>query len=468
MFRLFRHYLSGQSLFLFGADCLLLFGIYYFISTTSLPLPTVPFHGLSGEAARGSGALFLSAAMGVVMWSTGLYDRSRLADISHSSKRLILAFIIGYPLVLSLAVLDDGRTISGFGQLPVYGASAIAASVGVLTFRFTFARVLNLVDTRRRILVIGVGPRAAHIEELVRQNRNHQFTVVGYVRVMNEETIVEPSHALSGIDSLADAVAHFRAQELVVAITNRRGFPLQSLLECRLLGIPVTDYLTFWERETGQVMLEALDPSWLVYSDGFRLGAASEFLKRLFDIMVSITFLILLAPLILAAAAAIRLDSPGSVLFVQERVGRNGRTFALYKFRSMYADAEASGVPRWAEVNDERVTRVGAFLRKTRIDELPQIFNVLKGDMSIVGPRPERPYFVQTLTKDIPFYNSRHYVRPGITGWAQINYPYGASVGDSRQKLSFDLYYIKNYSFLLDLLILLETVQAIIWPHGVR
>ena len=153
---------------------------------------------------------------------------------------------------------------------------------------------------------------------------------------------------------------------------------------------------------------------------------------------------------------------------MQERVGRNGRTFSLYKFRSMYADAEASGVPRWAEVNDERVTRVGALLRKTRIDELLQIFNVLKGDMSIVGPRPERPYFVQTLTKDIPFYNSRHYVRPGITGWAQINYPYGASVGDARQKLSFDLYYIKNYSFLLDLLILLETVQAIIWPHGVR
>ena len=234
-------------------------------------------------------------------------------------------------------------------------------------------------------------------------------------------------------------------------------------------GIAITSYLCFWERETRRVNLMALDPSWLIYADGFHVATATNaFLKRALDLVASLALLVLTLPTLVLAALAIKLDGPGPLLYRQERVGRGGQPFRICKFRTMRVDAETNSGPQWAAVGDARVTKIGRFLRRMRIDELPQILNVLQGDMSFVGPRPERPCFVQSLAADIPFYAERHRVRPGITGWAQINYPYGASIEDARAKLSYDLYYIKNFSFLFDLLIILSTAKAVFFDGGGR
>jgi sugar transferase (PEP-CTERM system associated) len=273
---------------------------------------------------------------------------------------------------------------------------------------------------------------------------------------------VEDEHALA---RYAQTVG---AREIVVATDERRGMPVLQLLHCKIAGINVIDYLTFWERETRKVELEALQPSWLIFSDGFRQGRIIDAMKRGFDVGVSLALFVLVLPVVLMAALAIRLEDRGPALYRQERVGRDGVTFTLLKFRSMRQDAEHSGRPQWAAQADPRVTRVGAILRRFRIDELPQLLNVLKGDMSFVGPRPERPYFVDALAKELPFYRERHSVKPGITGWAQVNYPYGASLEDARQKLAYDLYYVKNRTLFLDFLILIETVRVILFHEGAR
>jgi sugar transferase (PEP-CTERM system associated) len=268
--------------------------------------------------------------------------------------------------------------------------------------------------------------------------------------------------------SLAKMATALRAKEIILAPDDRRGLPVRQLLECRLSGIRVIDYVAFWERETGRVDLESLQPSWFILSDGFHMGPVSEFLKRGLDLLISSIILIAFLPVMVMAAIAIKLESPGPLLFHQERVGLRGRPFTLLKFRSMRVDAERDGNPQWAQRNDPRVTRVGAFIRLVRIDELPQLWNVLRGDMSFVGPRPERPYFVEQLSQSIPFYNERHAIRPGITGWAQVNYCYGASVEDARHKLSYDLYYLKNRDLFLDFVTLMQTVRVILWPEGAR
>jgi sugar transferase (PEP-CTERM system associated) len=244
--------------------------------------------------------------------------------------------------------------------------------------------------------------------------------------------------------------------------------PVKALLDCKLEGVLVSDYSTFWESETGKVDLDALHPSWLIFSDGFVGGWMQSMFKRAFDIFASAVLLAVSLPVIVLTALVIRLTSPGPVFYRQERVGLNGKPFMLLKFRSMRVDAERDGVPRWAAVNDNRVTPVGAFIRNTRIDEIPQIFNVLKGEMSFIGPRPERPFFVEELRHAIPYYFERHRVKPGISGWAQLNYPYGASVEDAKQKFQYDLYYIKNYSLFLDFIVLVQTARVILWPQGVR
>jgi sugar transferase (PEP-CTERM system associated) len=240
------------------------------------------------------------------------------------------------------------------------------------------------------------------------------------------------------------------------------------LLRCKIDGIQISDYQTFCERETCRLDLDELRPSWLIFGAGFTRGFFTDLLKRGFDIFVSGVMLLITLPFSLIAAVLIKLESPGPVLYQQERVGLHGRKFMVLKLRSMRRDAETGGAPQWAQVRDPRVTRVGAFIRLTRIDELPQLLNVLRGDMSFVGPRPERPYFVDQLSDSIPFYRERHCVKPGITGWAQINYPYGASLEDSRQKLAYDLYYVKNHGLFLDFIIILSTVRVILMQQGAR
>jgi sugar transferase (PEP-CTERM system associated) len=292
---------------------------------------------------------------------------------------------------------------------------------------------------------------------------------VGYVPLGESGTKIESDREVRGNLSLAEVAANERIDEIVVALDERRGsLPVKALLNCKLNGIAVTDYSTFWERETCKMDLDALHPSWLIFSDGFVGGSVQLLVKRLFDVAASLLLLLWSLPVLAVTALAIRLDSAGAIFFRQERVGHNGKPFKLVKFRSMRPDAEKDGVPKWADVNDKRVTRIGALIRKTRIDEIPQILNVLRGEMSFIGPRPERPYFVAKLEEVIPYYRERHRVKPGISGWAQLNYPYGASTEDAKEKFQYDLYYIKNCSLFLDLIVLVQTVRVVLWPVGAR
>jgi sugar transferase (PEP-CTERM system associated) len=267
---------------------------------------------------------------------------------------------------------------------------------------------------------------------------------------------------------IEDIVARHRVEEIIVAVREQRGggVPMDQLLACRIRGVRVFDHAAFYERTRAEVPLESLKASWLVYGHGFVQGRARQAAKRVFDIVVSSLLLLLAAPLMLLTALAIKLDSPGPVLYRQQRVGLGGRLFMCLKFRSMRMDAERDGVARWAVKDDPRVTRVGTFMRKMRIDELPQLIGVLRGEMSMVGPRPERPSFVEELTREIPFYGVRHSVKPGVTGWAQVRYTYAASVEDARKKHQLDLYYVKNNSLFLDMLVLIETVSVVLFREG--
>jgi sugar transferase (PEP-CTERM system associated) len=258
-----------------------------------------------------------------------------------------------------------------------------------------------------------------------------------------------------------------RANKVVISLTERRGaFPLQEILNCKLSGMEVLDAPEFYERVNGKLMLENITPSWFIFSKGFKIMGLRRFFKRIGDIVLSLAGLILVSPLLPLVALAIKLESPGPVLFKQIRVGKADENFVIYKFRSMRQDAEKESGAVWAKKNDNRVTKLGNFLRKSRIDELPQLFNVLIGDMSLVGPRPERPEFVKDLKKVIPYYSERHFVKPGITGWAQVRYPYGASVEDAIEKLRYDLYYIKNYSLFFDLRIMIDTISVMARKMG--
>ncbi|MBU6440261.1 MAG: TIGR03013 family PEP-CTERM/XrtA system glycosyltransferase, partial [Betaproteobacteria bacterium] len=324
----------------------------------------------------------------------------------------------------------------------------------------------------RKVLVIGCGAEAQSVAADIEQRGGGAYDLVGFYPSRDDDA---PAPGLSApvLDTarpLASLAGEHDIDDIVVAVREQRGgvLPLRHLLECRTLGIAVHSLAAFSERLKGEVPLDSLKASWLIYGNGFAQGWLRTTIKRLFDVVVALTLLALTWWIMLLAALAIFIEDGAPVLFRQERVGRSGKTFNVLKFRSMRTDAEKDGVARWAQANDSRVTRVGRFVRKTRIDELPQLFNVLRGEMSLVGPRPERPSFVEQLTEQIPFYAIRHSVKPGLTGWAQVRFSYGASLADARRKLQFDLYYVKNHSLVLDAQILLETVRVVVFGEGAR
>jgi sugar transferase (PEP-CTERM system associated) len=295
--------------------------------------------------------------------------------------------------------------------------------------------------------------------------------VVGFVPTAEQLPAVALRDGVTVFDQrrrLVDLVREHRISEIIVAVREQRGggVPMDQLLDCRIGGVPIMDLAGFYERAKAEVPVDSLKTSWLVYGDGFVQGRLRQASKRVFDVVSSAVLLTLASPVMVLTALAIRLDSPGPILYRQERVGLAGKGFSCIKFRSMRTDAEKDGVARWATKNDSRITRVGAFIRKTRIDELPQLFSVLHGEMSMVGPRPERPSFVAQLREQIPYYDLRHTVKPGLTGWAQVRYAYGASLEDARKKHQFDLYYVKNNSVLLDLQVLIETVSVVLFREG--
>ena len=464
MLRVFRHYLSGSALCLFACEAA---AIFLALVAAAILLQVTD---LSAEKASGRGfavILIPTALNAFVMYSIGLYNRGLMENFRRALPRLIAVFAI-FTLVVGFTMgLAPARR--GQETALLYGSIAGIGFAGLLAARLGFAAVARIAPKSRRVLVVGVGKLAAEIEYMMSRHQSATSEVVGYVALVNEKPEIPQTRITKIEKSLTELANHHQVKEIVVALSDRRGASLQPLLDARMQGIQITNYLSFWERETRRVNLEALDPSWLIYSDGFRMGTLmNAFFKRALDIVVSVALLLFTLPTLLLAAIAIRLDSPGPFLYRQDRVGKNGMLFSIYKFRTMRADSESSGIPQWAAARDPRITRVGWFLRMARIDELPQIFNVLRGDMSFVGPRPERPFFVEALSASLPYYPERHRVRPGITGWAQINYVYGASIADANIKLSYDLYYIKNYSFFFDLLIILSTAEAVFLKGGAR
>lgn len=320
----------------------------------------------------------------------------------------------------------------------------------------------------RRVLVLGTGPLAREIGGLVSAT-NHHHVLAGYFGCPNEPVYVPSQHIVDNGDGLVSAALRERTDKIVVSLSERRGaFPLSEVLNCKFSGIEVIDAPSFYEQLTGKLMIENITPSWFIFSDGFRRTGFGRIMKRSADVALSLVGIILVLPLLPFVALGIKVTSPGPILFRQVRVGQGDRPFVLYKFRSMRADAEKASGAVWAQKDDPRVTRFGKFLRTSRLDELPQLYNVLRGDMSLVGPRPERPEFVDKLKEVIPYYSERHFVKPGVTGWAQVKYPYGASVDDAIEKLRYDLYYIKNMSMLLDIIIVLETIKVVLFGRGSR
>jgi len=466
--RLFRHFVPVSVVLLVAFDALLITGAFYQMLSQSGGTDPLVFGVTSLPAQLAAG---LSLAAVAAMISVGLYGEQSFVDFRLLISKIAVAFV----LVLMLLVASASYWRDGLQHLPNLSNLPLKATLiwlGCISVtRGTFLITLGRGLLKRRVAVLGNGAQAARIARLVERGENQHFVPVSYIRMPGEPGIAS-SAAIDWTEAGPDALAEFGcdlgASEIVVAPDDRRGLPVRQLLHCKLAGIRVTEFLDFWERETRTVDLEALRPSWLFYSDGFRCGMIDELLKRAFDIAVSLAALTFTAPLLVVVAGLIKLDSPGPALYRQERVGYRGHRFTILKFRSMRIDAEHQSGPQWAAKSDPRITRLGAVIRKLRIDELPQIFNVLRGDMSFVGPRPERPYFVASLAAAIPYYHERHWVRPGITGWAQINYPYGASIEDARHKLSFDLYYVKNRSIFLDFIILLQTVRVIFWNYGAR
>jgi sugar transferase (PEP-CTERM system associated) len=414
---------------------------------------------------------FLSscAFAGVMMFSMstlGMYQISFKEGIRNTLLRLMPAFALGFGIITFVFYLVPSLY---FGRGILMLVMMIAGG-GILVVRILFFKSSEFKLLESRIIFLGVGSLAKECSDLAKNNlAYHKYHIVGFIQTSDEELNV-PSNAVLPLEgSLMETAIKYNVREIVVSVQNKRGgaFPIQELLKCKLNGIKVTDAASFFEREACQIRLDSLVPSWLVFGGGFDQSFFRIFSKRLFDLFVSLIISLLSLPVMLLTAICIYVEDRAPIFYRQERVGKDGHPFMVLKFRSMRNDAEKSGNPQWAQTNDPRTTRVGRIIRKLRIDELPQILNVLKGEMSFVGPRPERPFFVEQLCEEVPYYNERHTIKPGITGLAQVRYQYGASIEDSIQKLQYDLYYVKNNSLFLDILIMIETLQVVLFGKGV-
>ncbi|MHB1565360.1 MAG: TIGR03013 family XrtA/PEP-CTERM system glycosyltransferase [Acidiferrobacter sp.] len=461
MIRIFRHYLPMRLLFLGMAEILVLWGAIY-MGALFKTGPDAIFH--PAVALRSKAFLFVIVML-TLMTALGLYQRDLKEGRWGHFPRLIMSLAFGF-ITLCVLIPFDPR----FALPPVTLAYAVvAAFCGTMLTRLAYLTLASRSAVRRQILVLGTGRRARSIQALADGSLGLPgFRIVGFVPLGEQEETRGP-HVLRLDGPLATLVQRRHVTEIVVGSRDRRrNLPMNDLLQCKLAGVKVVDLTTFFERESGRIELDSINPGWLVFADGFRQGAMKAAVKRVFDVVAGCLLLVVALPFMIVAVLCIKLEDGGPIFYRQERVGQNGRAFMLLKFRSMRVGAEHDGTPRWASKDDNRVTRVGGFMRKVRIDELPQAINVLRGDMSFVGPRPERPYFVQQLIAQIPYYNHRHTVKPGITGWAQVRYPYGASVEDAVEKLKYELYYVKNNSLFLDFIILFQTVQVVIFQQGSR
>ena len=452
-------------LLLLGAgELLVLFSSVYvaaIITCGSIEACEARFGSLAIRAAIFAGILLLSLV------STGLYHFHQRIYYHEALVRVLVGFGLG-SIVLT-AVFYALRWADVMQYLGVI--ALIYSLLLVLGLRYFFLRHADENAFRYRTLVFGAGSRAGAIAELRRKADRRGFKVVGTIPAPGDSQIIKNGGKLftgRGVEQLVDELD---ADEVVIAMDDRRGnLPVQELLNCKLRGVQVIDIIEFLERETGKIRIDLVSPGWLIFSTGFRISRPRRVLKRLVDLLVGFWIGLLSLPLMGLIVLAIKIEDglAAPVLYRQVRVGFRGEHFNVLKFRSMQIDAEEDGQAVWAEENDPRITRVGRILRKLRLDELPQVFNVIRGEMSIVGPRPERPEFVSELSESIPYYAERHSVLPGVTGWAQIQYPYGSTEHDAAEKLQYDLYYVKNHNVFLDLMIILQTVEVILWGKGSR
>ncbi len=461
MFRLFKHYVPYAVLFLALVDLCLLIAA----AETAWVIRAKQI----GMAVDHIGNRILplttfAISVQLAAMAVGVYSAEALQSMRFAIARLLVAISLGVIFQAIMAFILPGTTMWRSNSIYAMWIAFFFLAVS----RSFLTSLIGGAAFKRRILVLGAGKRAERIKAL-EAKAGSSLVVVGFISLDENKKTIPESIARSAIYNLADFVVKMAASEVVLALEERRNsLPLDDLLRIKTTGVHVNEISSFLERETGRVDLDSVNPSWLIFSDGFSSGRRlSVMAKRLFDIVASLILLALTLPIILIFAILVKLESKGPAFYRQKRVGLYGQEFDVIKLRSMRSDAESSGAV-WASQDDPRVTLVGKFIRKVRIDELPQTWCVLKGNMSFVGPRPERPEFIAELEKKMPYYAERHMVKPGITGWAQINYPYGASVEDARHKLEYDLYYAKNYTPFLDILILLQTLRVILWPDGVR
>ena len=457
MIRVFSHWVHWKTILRMVVD---------FLFPIAGVLLAMTFWGQADLVEVAAYATLFALVMVVFNLWIGLYSRSQRPTAAQTRARAVLSLYLSIPIAYGLfSLLSIANSNQRFLLL-----SGLGALFGTLLHRVYKRHCQPGGMIARRVLIFGAGPEALSVSEVLRKS-DPDVQIVGFYPTSSEtEYSVSGDLVLPCSRSLSDTARALSVHEIVVAVQERRGgvLPLRELLDCKLFGVLVLDLARYFERELGQIRLESLRAGGLIFGEGFRQGWSRTFVKRVFDIVVASVLLLLALPVMAVTALLIVLEDGLPIVYRQERVGLNGRLFNVIKFRSMRRDAESDGKPRWAVSNDERVTRVGRVIRKLRIDELPQLISVLAGDMSLVGPRPERPYFVDQLTREIPYYAVRHSVKPGLTGWAQVSYHYGASVDDAVQKLQYDLYYVKNHTLFLDFVTLFETVGVVLTGKGAQ
>jgi sugar transferase (PEP-CTERM system associated) len=454
--QLFNRYVSTRSLTVFGAELLLIFGSVALAATVQ---------GTPDVSANFWKIGLVTLVCQLCLYYNDFYDLTLVHSTRELIVRLLQAVGAASIVLAALYVLVPSLMI-GDG---IFVSALFVFVVGILGWRLLFTQLTGSLRLQERILVVGTGETARKVVRQILTQREFAYRVVGFIdddasRI--GERIVNPGIVGTPADIPALIATH-QIDRIIVGLADRRGkLPVEELLRAKMAGVRVEDATTTYERVTGKILIDDLRPSWLIFSEGFRVSRPVRWIKRTIDLIFALVLALLSFPLMVLTAIAVALESGRPVLYCQERVGENGRTFTLCKFRSMRLDAEIDGTPMWATAGDTRVTRVGRVIRATRLDELPQLWNVLKGDMSFVGPRPERPYFVAELAKDIPFYQQRHSVKPGLTGWAQVKYRYGSSLEDAMEKLRYDLYYIKHLSIFFDLTIVFDTVKVVLFRKG--
>jgi len=457
--KLFNHYLHWRTLLRILFDfsfvtAIVVLAVAWLGAGLPVDILTVAAYGAT-----------LAACILLINTWLGLYQRIHHRSKAQTRGRAVLVLYLSVPIAYGVfALMPLAEASREFLEL-----AAITGVFGILTYHVTTGHADSSL-AKHRILIFGTGMRALEVERTLAQS-DPTVEVMGFYPSANEnDNEVPHNRILATSKSLTDTALELQVDEIVVALTERRGgsMPLRELLDCKLYGIRVLDLASHFEQTLGQIRLESLYAGWLVFGEGFDQTWRRQFIKRVFDIIGASVLLVLALPIMLLTALAIVIESGFPIFYRQERVGLNGRLFKVIKFRSMRNDAEKDGKPKWASANDDRTTRVGRVIRKLRIDELPQLICVLDGDMSLVGPRPERPYFVDKLVKDIPFYAVRHSVKPGVTGWAQVRYDYGGSFEGTAEKLQYDLYYVKNHTLFLDLVVLVDTVGVVLTGKGAQ